>query len=90
MSLTFDNPYSLLTHTVPPKNNLLCWDYGLTYSAKTYPAASILFSDVNLLLIPNCDERESSFYMRKIYATEIRDNFRAIDTNLYWTLYRKD
>lgn len=89
MSFTFENPFPLLTHTVPPKNDLLVWQYGTTYSTNIYPDANKLFRDVNLIIIPNCDDPDASLYMRKIYNKSISEHFSKIDMDNYWTLYRK-
>lgn len=89
MSYTFENIFPLLTHTVPPKNNLLVWQDEMTYSKTKHPNPNDLFSDVNLLLIPKCDEWEASLVMKKIYAKTVKENFTKIDESSYWTLYRK-
>ena len=36
MSFTFENPFPILTHTIPPINNMLVWQYGTTYSNKIF------------------------------------------------------
>lgn len=89
MSYTFENIFPLLTHTVPPKNNMLVWQDEMTYSKTHYPDPDYLFKDVNLLLIPNCDEWEASLVMKKIYAKTVREKFTKIDQSADWTLYRK-
>lgn len=90
MSFTFENPFPLLTHTIPPKNDLLVWQYGTTYSNKHYPNADNLFTDVNLIIIPNCDDPDASLYMRKMYGKSISKHFSKIDADIYWVLYRKN
>lgn len=88
MSFTFEGFFPLLTHTVPPKNNILVWQDQMTYSKTNYPDPVKLFNDVNLLLIPKCDEPEVSV-MKKIYAKTVRENFIKVEENDNWSLYRK-
>jgi hypothetical protein len=89
MSFTFESFFPLLTHTVPPKHNMLVWQDNMTYSESKYPEPGKLFSDVNLLLIPKCDEWEASEVMKKIYANAVNTMFVNIDESSNWTIYRK-
>jgi hypothetical protein len=89
LSFTFENPFPLLTRTVPPKNVLLVWQYGTTFSNKVYPPASKVFSDVNLLIVPKCDDPDATQEMRELYQKELENNFAKVDEDKYWYLLRK-
>jgi hypothetical protein len=88
MSFTFEAIFPFLTHTVPPKNIMLVWQDEMTYSKTKYPDGENLFNDVNLLLIPKCDEPEVS-PMKKIYSKIVRENFIKVEEDNNWSLYRK-
>ena len=89
MSFTFENPFPVLTHTIPPVYNMLVWQYGTTYSNKVFPDAQKLFKDVDLIMVPNCDEEETSLHLRSIYKKQFNGNFSLVTANYYWSLFRK-
>jgi hypothetical protein len=88
-SFSFDNPFSFLTHTIPPKHVPIVWQYATTYTHQVYTAPEVLFSDVDLILIPTCLKAESATEMMDLYGTAVTEDFRTVDSNHYWTLYRK-
>jgi len=88
-SFSFDNPFPFLTHTVPPKHVPIVWQYATTYSYDVYPDPKLLFSEADLLLIPKCMKAESATEMMKLYGKVVNEHYSIIDSNSYWTLYRK-
>jgi hypothetical protein len=89
LTFGFENPFPVLTNTVPPKNTLLVWQYGTTFSDKVYPAAKDLFADASLVVIPKCHGLESSLLMVQLYQNQITNNFSVAGEDEYWVVYRK-
>lgn len=89
LSFTFENPFPILTHTIPPKHAMLAWQYGTTFSNKVFPERRQLFSDVDLVMIPKCDDPGATLEMRQLYKNELTNSFSKIDEDNYWYLMRK-
>ncbi len=88
-SFSFDNPFPFLTHTVPPKHLPTVWQYATTYTYTVHEEANELFSEVDLLLVPQCLRAESATEMMAIYGRTVTEQYSVIDSNNYWVLYRK-
>ena len=86
---SFDNPFPFLTQTVPPKHIPIVWQFATTYTYAVFTSPKLLFSEVDLLLVPNCMKAESATEMMKIYGKTVKGHYSVIDRNSYWTLYRK-
>ena len=88
-SFSFDNPFPFLTHTVPPKQVPIVWQFATTYTYDVYTDPKLLFGDVDLLLIPKALKAESATEMMTLYGNTVKEHYSIIDNNGYWTLYRK-
>ena len=54
-SLTWPSPFPTLLGLTPVKHNLLWWDPKRTFSATVKPPGTVLFKDVEFVLIPKID-----------------------------------
>lgn len=91
LALDFANPFSFALELPPPKGDALWWHYHHTFSEASFPEATKVFRDVNLVIIPKQSDEGSSAskYMKKIYGNYLQKNFQEQDNSQFWTLWTR-
>jgi hypothetical protein len=91
LALDFANPFSFALELPPPTGDALWWHYRHTFNEESFPEATKVFRDVNLVIIPKESEEGShaSEYLQKIYGNYLQKNFQEQDNSQFWTLWTK-
>ncbi len=90
LPLAWSNPFPLLLGTRPPPHELLWWDAGRTFSAKTRPDPALLLAGVDHVLVPKTYyDLPTSAAMIEIYADAIKAGFVLRAESRYWSLWSR-
>ena len=95
LSLTFGNPFPLITHGRSPRGSSIWWDVGRTYSPTIFPDGKRLLGDTDWVMEPvivpglGGDNRgdTNTPQMMKIYGADIRREFAVVRQTGSWRLW---
>ena len=98
MTLSSTDPFSAMLDLPRARGNLWCIDPGRLVSTETAPLATVLFADVDYIMVPAvvrcpysnarilCEARD---FLLATYGTFIDEHYRVVATNADWRLLER-
>ncbi len=88
LSLSWTNPFPVLTNSPPVRHDLSWWDPVRTFSPSVHPSPEALFQDVDYVLIPKfrVSNPPATEMMLSIYGAEIERSYRLLEESGCWRL----
>jgi hypothetical protein len=87
-ALSYENPFNIAFNTTAPRHLPTIWDYGMSYSKKSFPAFDDVFSDTNLIIIEKQPDSNGAV-LSTIYKDDLDHEFRLVTASSLWTLMQR-
>jgi hypothetical protein len=86
----YTNPFPFILVKASPKNNLIWWHLGKSFSPDFPLESSVIFEDVTLVMVPkrNLDPTTANVMFEK-YGDYLKEHFALVEESNLWKLYRK-
>lgn len=88
LSLSWTNPFPVLTGGPPVRHDLSWWDPGRTFSSTIHPPAETLFRDIDFVLIPKylIAHEPTTQMMLSVYGADIERRYKLLEESGCWRL----
>lgn len=88
LSLSWTNPFPVLTGSPPVRHDLSWWDPDRTFSSAIHPRPETLFREVDYVLIPKyrVAHEPTTQMMLRIYGADIHRRYRLVEESGCWRL----
>jgi hypothetical protein len=88
LSLSWTNPFPVLTGSPPVRHDLSWWDPDRTFSSTIHPRAETLFREVDYVLIPKYGiaHGPTTQMMLSVYGAEIERRYKLLEESGCWRL----
>ncbi len=88
LSLSWTNPFPVLTGSPPVHHDLSWWDPDRTFSSTIHPRAETLFREVDYVLIPKyrIAHEPTTQMMLRIYGADIQRRYKLLEESGCWRL----
>lgn len=87
LALNFSNPFPMLLGAPSPDAVPIWLHVGRSFSIELHPPIERAMTDVEYIM--SAKVSENAVFLREIYGSYIDENFREIDQDIHWTLFRR-